>query len=53
MQPVLHNIASGGGTWATYNVTLDQLEARVGAKVARGAPRLWHHVRAQAERFFG
>lgn len=53
VQPVLHNIASGGGTWTTYNVTLDQLEARVGAKVARGAPRLWHHVRARAERFFG
>ncbi|MGB3316298.1 MAG: HD domain-containing protein, partial [Albidovulum sp.] len=27
VQPVLHNIASGGGSWTEYNVTFDQLEA--------------------------
>lgn len=53
VQPVLHNIASGGGSWTSYNVTLDQLETRVGAKVARGAPQIWDYVRAQAMRFFG
>lgn len=40
-QPVLSNLESGGGTWPAYRVTLDQLEARVGAKVRRGAPALW------------
>lgn len=40
VQPVMQNLASGGGTWVTYGVTAEQLEARVGAKIARGAPRL-------------
>lgn len=53
VQPVMQNLASGGGTWITYNVTADQLESRVGSKVARGAPALWDHVRARARAFFG
>ena len=53
VQPVLQNIAAGGGTWAEYGVTFEQLETRVGTKVARGAPRLWDHVRALARPFFG
>lgn len=52
VQPVMANLQSGGGTWITYNVTLDQLDTRVGAKIARGAPRLWDWVRAQTLRFF-
>lgn len=52
VQPVLQNIASDGGTWNTYQVTFEQLEARVGVKIARGAPRLWQHVRSLAARFF-
>lgn len=53
VQPVMQNIACGGGTWATYNVTLDQLESRVGQKVARGAPTLWTWVREKAAFYFG
>ena len=53
VQPVLHNIASGGGSWTEYNVTADQLDTRVGAKVARGAPGLWPYVRAKTRTFFG
>ncbi len=53
VQPLLHNIASGGGSWIDYNVTFDQLEARVGTKVATGAPRLWPYVRDKARVFFG
>ena len=53
VQPVLHNIAAGGGSWTDYNVTADQLETRVGAKVARGAPGLWPYVRARTRSFFG
>lgn len=52
VQPVLHNIASGGGSWNDYDVSFDQLEQRVGLKVARGAPRLWDHVRDRARAFF-
>ncbi len=53
VQPVMANLQSGGGTWITYDVTLEQLDTRVGAKIARGAPRLWDWVRAQTLRFFG
>ena len=52
VQPVLHNIASGGGSWIDYQVTFEQLEARVGQKVARGAPGLWGYVKSLAKRFF-
>ena len=52
VQPVLLNIAAGGGSWTEYSVTADQLETRVGAKVARGAPGLWPYVRAKARAFF-
>lgn len=51
VQPVMQNIAAGGGTWTEYGVTFEQLETRVGAKVAHGAPRLWDHVRALARPF--
>ncbi|MCB6177154.1 HD domain-containing protein [Rhodobacter sp. Har01] len=52
VQPVMANLASGGGTWTTYNVTFDQLDSRVGAKIARGAPRLWDWVRDRARAWF-
>jgi len=53
VQPVMANLMSGGGTWATYDVTFDQLESRVGVKVARGAPRLWDWVREKVRPWFG
>ena len=52
VQPVMANLMSGGGTWITYNVTAEQLESRVGQKVARGAPNLWPWVREQTRAFF-
>ena len=52
VQPVMANLMSGGGTWITYNVTAEQLDSRVGVKVARGAPRLWDWVRAKTLPFF-
>ena len=52
VQPVMANLMSGGGTWTTYNVTFDQLESRVGSKIARGAPRLWDWVKAKARLWF-
>ena len=53
VQPVVQNLASGGGTWIEYDVSYEQLEERVGAKVARGAPALWEWVSAQARIWFG
>ena len=52
VQPVMANLMSGGGTWKTYNVTAEQLESRVGVKIARGAPALWDWVWTQAKQWF-
>lgn len=52
VQPVMANLMSGGGTRTTYDVTFDQLESRVGVKIARGAPRLWDWVREKAWPWF-
>jgi len=52
VQPVMANLMSGGGTWTTYAVTAEQLETRVGSKIARGAPALWDWLRARTRSFF-
>ncbi|MBL9072610.1 HD domain-containing protein [Tabrizicola sp.] len=52
VQPVMANLMSGGGTWATYNVSFDQLESRVGSKIANGAPSLWDWVREKCIAYF-
>ncbi|KMK67636.1 HD family hydrolase [Puniceibacterium sp. IMCC21224] len=51
-QPPNQNLASGGGSWIEYNVTQEQFEARVGAKIASGAPTLWDWIRPRAAAFF-
>lgn len=53
VQPVMANLKSGGGTWVTYNVTFDQLQSRVGSKIARGAPLVWDWVKSQTRAYFG
>lgn len=52
VQPVMQNIQSGGGSWKDYNVSFEQLQARVGGKVANGAPRLWPYVQERARKYF-
>ncbi len=52
VQPVVSNLESGGATWITYAVTPDQLDARVGTKVRRGAPRLWSHLAPRISAWF-
>ncbi|MBW4708886.1 HD domain-containing protein [Roseobacter sp. YSTF-M11] len=52
VQTPIGNLANGGGSWTEYNVTFDQLEARVGTPVKRGAPGLWTWLLPQLRRFF-
>ena len=52
VQPVIANLESGGGTWTDYNVTPEQLETRVGAKVRKGAPALWAHLKGRIDAWF-
>lgn len=53
VQPVIANLAAQGGTWTEYAVTRAQIESRVGAKVARGAPALWSALRVRLDGWFG
>ncbi|HSB96032.1 MAG TPA: HD domain-containing protein [Spongiibacteraceae bacterium] len=40
-QPLMHNIATGGGTWTEANVTKDQVIERYGPTIAGGSIELW------------
>ncbi len=52
VQPVLLNLANGGGSWLDYDVHLSQLDSRVGEKVQRGAATVWQHVRPMVADWF-
>jgi len=52
VQPLLANLAAGGGSWLDYDVTLAQIDARVGPPVARGLPALWPAIRARVAPWF-
>ena len=52
VQPVMSNLESGGRSWIDYDVTLEQIDSRVGTKVRRGAPALWEHLRGRIEAWF-
>ncbi len=52
VQPVIANLETGGGSWAEYNVSRQQLEDRVGWKVAKGAPALWDDLQARIQAWF-
>ncbi|MBV2161464.1 HD domain-containing protein [Achromobacter denitrificans] len=40
-QPLLTNVFTDGGTWKENGVSLEQVLARYGPAIARGAPQLW------------
>ena len=52
VQPLISNLETGGAHWRDYNVTYEQLESRVGAKIRRGAPSLWQHLKARISAHF-
>lgn len=52
VQTPIGNLANGGGTWVDYNVSYDQLEARVGTPIERGAPNLWRWLQPKLQAFF-
>ena len=44
--------APGGGSWIEYDVTYDQLVERVGQRIERGAPSLWHWLNESSRVYF-
>ena len=51
-QPLVCNLESEGGSWRDYDVNRDQLQARVGDKVYRGAPGVWDFLSPQIDAWF-
>lgn len=47
VQTPIANLENGGGSWVEYNVTLKQIDQRVGVPVKRSAPDLWNWLRPQ------
>ena len=41
MQPLIHNVATDGGTWAEANVTETQVKKRYGPTIEGGSSSLW------------
>lgn len=41
VQPLIANVATGGGTWLASRLTRDQVLARYGPTIEKGSPRLW------------
>ncbi|SEP57712.1 HD domain-containing protein [Thalassovita taeanensis] len=52
-QPPNQNLASGGGSWVEYKVDYPTIEARVGNKIANGAPALWDWIAPRIQAWFG
>lgn len=51
-QPPNQNLASGGVSWLEHDATLDKVETRVGAPIARGAPALWDWIAPRIRTWF-
>lgn len=51
-QPLVANVVTGGGTWAQNGVTLEQVRARYGTTIQRGAPELWRLCEQWIEEYF-
>lgn len=47
----LANMANGGGSWRDYDVTMNQLDTRVGTPITKGAPAIWHWLRPRIAAF--
>lgn len=52
-QPLLINVFTGGGTWTENGVSMEQVFARYGPVIQRGAPALWAVCETWVRRHFG
>lgn len=51
-QPPNQNLMANGGSWTDYGVGFETIEARVGSKIERGAPTLWHWLAPKIKAWF-
>lgn len=51
-QPPNQNLMANGGSWTDYGVSFNTIEQRVGSKIERGAPILWHWLSPKIKAWF-
>jgi putative hydrolase of HD superfamily len=52
LQPLIQNIATGGGTWNQHSLTEQQVSERYGPQIERGSRPLWIKARELVGDFF-
>ena len=52
MQPLIHNVTTGGGTWSEANVTKNQVKERYGPIISGGSAELWNTAEKLVDRHF-
>ncbi|MCC5968674.1 MAG: HD domain-containing protein [Pararhodobacter sp.] len=52
LQPLVQNLATGGGTWTEHSLTEQQVVERYGPQIHQGSPALWRHARKLVADFF-
>lgn len=53
LQPLIHNVATGGGTWNEANVTQQQVQEKYGFTIRKGAVGLWKYAANLVSGHFG
>ncbi|WP_020407951.1 HD domain-containing protein [Hahella ganghwensis] len=53
LQPVLHNLATEGGTWDKFNVDEAMVLQRCGPQIAKGSEAIWDWVKGEIQQHFG
>jgi len=52
LQPLIHNVATNGGTWIEGNVSHEQVKQRYGSVIAAGSKRLWDYAKGLVKKYF-
>lgn len=52
LQPLIHNIKTGGGTWIEANVTKDQVQKKYGIPISSGSVEIWRAVEKMVDEHF-
>ena len=52
LQPLIHNVATQGGTWVEGQVPEPQVQTRYGQVIVKGSKALWQHVKQLVEQHF-
>lgn len=51
LQPMLHNLQLGGGTWQSFGISMDQILMRAGP-IVDASTELWRYVQAELRRAY-